>query len=158
MGFFDKNKQDDKQKAPVSPVPKSPMPSPGGKTSTIAEGAVCEGVTRAENDIYISGIVRGELHCKAQIVVEQSGLVEAQVSCQSIVVKGAVKGDVKADDHVTIAASGKLTGDITAKVFTNQPGGFFEGYSHMMQDDPARPKGGAPDSKTTEESGKPKKK
>ena len=103
------------------------------------------GQIRSDEDMLVSGRIRGEIDCAKMIIVASGGSVEGSIRCKSIVISGSVEGDVVAEERVTIEASGRLRGDITTKILTHQPGGFFEGYSHMVEHPkPAPPKPAPP--------------
>lgn len=105
------------------------------KGTVIGPGLLLEGKLESDEDVWIAGRIKGEVHCKRKVIVARSGHIEASIHCASIVVFGEVVGNVVADEHVIIESSGRLIGDITTKLLTNQPGGFFEGYSKMMDEE-----------------------
>ena len=115
--------------------PSRPPANPGnpGVVSRIGAQTLIEGTLRCQEEIFIDGTVKGELDCRSRVVITESGRVEGQIRCSSIVLSGQVTGDVKATDSVIIEATGRMVGDITTRKLTHQPGGFFEGYSHMTE-------------------------
>ena len=110
-------------KAPATSV----APTVVGKTAAI------EGIIRSEKEVLICGKLKGELACEQGVTVAHGGLVEGQISCATAVISGEVRGNIVARDQVTIESTGRLKGDITTKTLIHQPGGFFEGYSHMVE-------------------------
>jgi len=148
MGFFDSRGNTAKPEAKtvqserVVARPTTASSSPV-KGTLVGPHMVFEGVTRGREDLTVEGTIKGQLNCEKHVLVGQSGVVEAKVICHSITIRGQVIGNVEAADRITIEETGRLTGDITAKVFINQPGGFFEGYSHMLK--------GAPEPKKNKE-------
>jgi cytoskeletal protein CcmA (bactofilin family) len=105
------------------------------KGTVIGPGLVLEGKLESDEDVWIAGRIKGEVHCKRKVIVAKGGHIEASVHCSSIVIFGEVVGNVVAKEHVIIESSGRLIGDICTKLLTNQPGGFFEGYSKMMDEE-----------------------
>ncbi len=103
-----------------------------GDSTIVGPNIVIEGKLDSKEDIWIAGQIKGELDCESRIVVAASGRIQGSIKCQSIAIYGEVEGNIDAAEEITVEASGKLIGDIKTKVFTNQPGGFFEGYSHML--------------------------
>ena len=103
------------------------------KPATIlGETLVVEGTITSARDMLIAGRVKGNLTCQGRVVISETGYVEGKIECKSIVIIGQVKGDINALEEITIESTGKLVGDISSKILTNHPGGFFEGYSHMI--------------------------
>lgn len=135
MGLFDKNKGQVKNEIDYQPAvtmtPKSDQKGDNMGT-IIGPGLEIVGHLNAEENVYIAGKIKGEVSCRRMVTVAAGGHVEGKVICQSVTVFGSIHGDVEASDHINIEKSGKLIGDIRTKIFTNQPGGFFEGYSHMV--------------------------
>lgn len=132
-----------KDKRPTSaPAPAAAAPAPAagiGRTPThIGQTVVIDGGISSEQDMLIAGVVVGEIKCREQIVVAATGKVEGRIQCRSIIITGEVLGNIDASEQITIESSGRLSGDIRTKTLTNQPGGFFEGYSHMIEDRPAQ--------------------
>ncbi|MCB1042194.1 MAG: polymer-forming cytoskeletal protein [Acidobacteria bacterium] len=139
MGFFDskpKEKTDDRpQAAPMVTRPVEPRkPSSSGSTR-IGPQMTIDGLAEGNEDLVIDGTVKGKVVCQGLVTVGKTGVIRADVTCNSITIEGDVFGNIVADSSVTIESTGRLTGDITAKTFINQPGGFFEGYSHMLTDE-----------------------
>ena len=60
----------------------------------------------------IEGEFSGEIRCRDQVTVLQSGTVEASIQARSLTIEGAVVGDVSATREVVIARSGRLHGDV----------------------------------------------
>ena len=118
----------------------TPTRSSRGSVTSIGPEIVIEGKVIAKEDILISGVVKGSLESTASITVATSGKIEGEVACASIHISGEVVGDVNASEQIVIESSGRLTGDTTTRTFANRPGGFFEGYSHMLQDGPSKGK------------------
>lgn len=69
--------------------------------SHIAEGTVMEGDIDCEDELLISGTVKGNIRCRKKLVVTQNGKVFGSVCCQAVTVMGIIEG--------TIHCSGLLT-------------------------------------------------
>ncbi|CAM2068079.1 Polymer-forming cytoskeletal protein [Sulfidibacter corallicola] len=128
MGWLDKRRNG---KHEVRVQPEIPSKSKGEGT-IVGPNLIIEGKLDSKEDIWIAGQIKGELDCASRIVVAANGRIQGRIKCQSIAIFGEVEGNIDAAEEITVEATGKLIGDIKTKVFTNQPGGFFEGYSHML--------------------------
>jgi len=150
-GSSKKSKQNDGLPS-ISPSVIQPSGTSGDAPTVIAQGVVVTGRVDSEGDVMIAGRIEGEINCKQQIIVAETGVIKGRVDCQSTIILGTVEGDIHAQDQLTIEETGKLIGDITTKTFNNRPGGFFEGYSHMAKDKPAKggERGGKPQHKPQE--------
>lgn len=98
----------------------------------IGEGFVLKGDIVAEKGMRVDGTIIGQINSQALVHVGPKGRIEGNICCNTIIIEGEVCGNVEATTSITLEATGKLVGDTTTKEFTNRPGGFFEGYSHMM--------------------------
>ncbi len=101
--------------------------------SLVSENVRIEGELGGEENILINGRVFGSIKLNGDIVVGQSGVVEADIEGNTIVIQGTVKGNVKALNHLEIQATGKMIGDITAKSIDIKEGSTFEGRSRMLK-------------------------
>ncbi len=107
-----------------------------GSTTRIGANMTIDGETKGNEDLHVDGTVKGQITCTSHVTVGRSGIIKANVRCGSISIQGEVQGNIESDGMVTIESSGRLIGDITSRTFVNEPGGFFEGYSHMVKDKP----------------------
>ena len=105
----------------------------GASMSLVSENVRIEGELGGEENILINGRVLGSIKLNGDIVVGQSGVVEADIEGNTIVIQGTVKGNVKALNHLEIQATGKMIGDITAKSIDIKEGSTFEGRSRMLK-------------------------
>ncbi len=112
----------------------------GASMSLVSENISIEGELIGEENILINGRVTGAIRLKGDVVVGQSGVVEADVEADTVVIQGTVKGNVTARNHLEIQATGKMIGDITARSIDIKEGSAFEGRSRMIKsgrDEPA---------------------
>jgi len=139
MGFFggkkpETNTPEVAKPAKVARKQIEPNGEPAKDSSYLASGLVLEGQLTGAIPLHIDGTFSGTIDCPTRICVGNQGKVEAEIHCRSIVIEGEVHGNIKATESIRIEASGVLKGDIWTKTFINQPGGFFEGYSHMKNE------------------------
>lgn len=87
------------------------------------------GTLRASGSIRIDGQVNGEIVSKGDVIVGESGRVEATVEGRNIVVAGTIHGNVGASGRLEIAATGKLYGDLSASSLVIDEGAVFHGTS-----------------------------
>jgi cytoskeletal protein CcmA (bactofilin family) len=105
----------------------------GASMSLVSENIRIEGDLGGEENILINGRVLGSIKLNGDIVVGQSGVVEADIEGNTIVIQGTVKGNVTARNHLEIQATGKMIGDISARSIDIKEGSTFEGRSRMIK-------------------------
>ncbi|MCW5835886.1 MAG: polymer-forming cytoskeletal protein, partial [Labilithrix sp.] len=98
-------------------------------TSTvIGRASFIRGRVSGDGDLEIAGRVEGEVAVNGDVVVDTSGLVAANVSAARIVVRGAVKGDLVAEQVLLIEAGARVVGDLRAPRVAIAPGGLVRGH------------------------------
>jgi len=98
----------------------------------LGEGLVVEGNLASREDVIVYGTPRGKLQSNEQVTVGSGGVVEADVTAQSVSVAGHLTGDVTAVDRVDIQPGGRLVGDVQAARLTIADGASFKGNVDMQ--------------------------
>ncbi len=114
------------------------------KTSTvIGRSSFVNGRVSGAGDLEIAGRVEGDVTVTGEVVVDPTGLVDANISATRIVVRGAVKGDLVADETLHIEAGAKVVGDLRAPRIAIAPGGLVRGHVQTGSGGAARPRAAA---------------
>jgi cytoskeletal protein CcmA (bactofilin family) len=122
---------------------------PIGTNSVLSKKVKMEGDIHGEEDLRVEGHFKGTIKVTGDIFVGQSGVVEADVEADNIVIQGKVTGNVMARKQLEIQSSGQLLGDCRAKSIDIREGAIFEGRSSMLKPPAAPPATGAkPDTAT----------
>ena len=118
---------------PAEPAPVSSARSVGldGGETVLAAGASVEGMLRSDNSIRIAGSVQGEVESKQNVTVEEGARVMARIVAEQVTVLGEVNGSIECTGRVEIAASGRVTGEVSAGTLAIREGAFFEGHLKM---------------------------
>lgn len=141
------NESETEQQAPTPSepavrVPKQPVVSPpppsapaqrrseGGYT-VIGKGITIKGELSGEEDVKIEGRVEGKIHLGKNLLVGQTGVIEADVEAENINIGGTVTGNISAQNRVEIVASGTMIGDIRAPRVIVAEGAHFKGNVDM---------------------------
>ena len=97
----------------------------------IGSGLMVEGEITSDEDVVVTGTVRGKLSVEGAVTVDAGALVEADISAGSLQVGGSVTGNVAAGDRVDLLAGGRLVGDVKASRLTIADGASFKGNVDM---------------------------
>lgn len=108
-------------------VPRSTSSAP----TVFGKDAVVKGELKSDADMLIEGRVEGQIHGGKEVIIGESGDVEALVRAQVVTVRGKVKGDCEADKKVEITATGTVCGNISAPAIVIAEGATFRGASKM---------------------------
>ena len=102
-------------------------------TALIHEGCEVEGTLAVENSLRIQGEFRGRMKAGKTVTVDERASVTGDIQARSVIICGAVVGDVTASREVVIRATGRLHGDVKAPSFEVERGAFFNGRTEMYR-------------------------
>jgi len=122
-----------------------------GKTSLLSKKVKFEGNIQGDEDLRVEGHFKGTIKVVGDFFVGQSGVVEAEVEADNVVIQGQVTGNVLARKQLEIQSSGQLLGDCQAKSIDIREGAIFEGRSSMLRSS-ASPAGSTAASSTSAQS------
>jgi len=117
-----------------------------GTTSLLSKEVKIEGDIQGNEDLQVDGQFKGSVKIAGNIFVGLTGIVEADVEADNIVVQGQITGNVLARKQLQIQSSGKLLGDCMAQTIDIKEGALFEGHSKMIRSSVA-PAGAKPGGK-----------
>jgi len=97
----------------------------------IGHGTALEGKLECEAGIRIEGEFRGEIACKGDVIVGESGIARSTIEARDVTVAGKVYGEVKTSGRLTVTASGEIHGNIDAGTLVIQDGAVLNGLCLM---------------------------
>jgi cytoskeletal protein CcmA (bactofilin family) len=109
-----------------------------------AEGAfinsfIGEG-TRFEGNLSLTGLLRidgdflGTIRTEGKVLIGKSGRVEGSVSARTVVVGGAVKGDISCTEKLVILSSGLMLGNVRSPRLIVEEGVIVNGECRISGD------------------------
>jgi cytoskeletal protein CcmA (bactofilin family) len=116
--------------APSNPPMESAATAHG--SSVIGPRLVFRGKLTAEEDLLIQGRVEGSIHHSGtNLTIGAQGEVKADIVARKVVIQGAVQGDVRASDSITVEASARVQGNLFAARVAIKEGAQFKGAIDM---------------------------
>lgn len=103
----------------------------GEVNAYLGKGSRVTGKLNFEGTVRVDGQVEGEIAAQDTLIVGEGAIINAQISGNSVVIKGRVTGDITARKRVEIRAPGKLFGNVTTPSLIIQEGVIFEGHCSM---------------------------
>jgi cytoskeletal protein CcmA (bactofilin family) len=100
--------------------------SAGLTVNLLSSGTLFEGKIQTESDIRIDGIFKGQLSCKARLIIGPSGQFEGDCQCLNAVVEGNFQGRMKVLETLEVRENGKVRGEIQTKKLVVQSGAVFD--------------------------------
>jgi cytoskeletal protein CcmA (bactofilin family) len=101
--------------------------------SLLSKNVRIEGEIQGPENLHVEGYLKGTVELSGDIFIGNTGVVEADVEAENIVIQGKVNGNVKAHRQLEIHPTGKLIGDCTAASIDIKEGAVFEGRSNMIR-------------------------
>ena len=114
-----------------------------GSTSMLSKEVKLEGEIQGSENLQVEGRFKGTIKLAGDLYVGPTGVVDADIEADNVVVHGQINGNVLARKQLQIQASGKLVGDCTAQSIDIKEGALFEGRSKMIRPS-ASPAGSSP--------------
>ena len=114
-----------------------------GSTSMLSKEVKIEGEIQGSENLQVEGRFKGTIKLAGDLFVGPTGVVDADIEADNVVVQGQLNGNVLARKQLQIHSSGKLVGDCTAQSIDIKEGALFEGRSKMIRPS-ASPAGGSP--------------
>jgi len=82
-------------------------------TAWIGQGVVIEGRITSAQDLRVDGKVEGEIEVGDHgLIIGAAAAIKANLVARSIVISGAVTGNVTATERIDLHPAGSITGDI----------------------------------------------
>lgn len=109
----------------------SQSPNPDKVNTLIGKDTLFQGTITATGTIRVDGEFNGEIKTKGDLVIGETGKLEATVEANNILLAGYLKGNIHAAGKVDLAPSGKLYGDMKVKNLMIEEGAIFKGNCSM---------------------------
>jgi cytoskeletal protein CcmA (bactofilin family) len=97
-------------------------------TAWIGQGVVIEGKISSAQDLRIDGTVEGTIEVgQHALIVGDSAIIRANLVAKTIVISGAVTGNVTATETIELQPSASVEGDVTARSLVMADGALIKG-------------------------------
>ena len=97
----------------------------------IGRGIRVDGEMTCEEDLIVDGRVSGQVTVRDNVIVTQTGVIEADIELSNIEISGRVEGNITARHKVEIAPGGQAVGDVKAQRILISDGAVFKGNVDM---------------------------
>jgi cytoskeletal protein CcmA (bactofilin family) len=115
----------------VGPAPVDSKPT-DKLVMDLGKSVVIKGELSGSEDLTLYGQMEGSIKLPDHtLTIGPHADIKAQVSARSVVIMGAVTGNVTAGEKVEIGATGSVTGDISSPRLAIADGGCFRGRVEM---------------------------
>ncbi len=114
---------------PASPPPSSS--NAGGLTAFIDQGSSFEGKLSFKDTVRIDGCFNGEIASENTLIVGETGEVHADITSKSVMISGAVVGDVHASRQLVLHKTARLMGNVETGSLIVEAGAVVNGQIAM---------------------------
>lgn len=101
-------------------------------STIIGEDYTFTGELRGTSVIRIEGKIVGDVNVESGVVLGEKGIIEGNITSQSVIIYGTVNGNVKTT-QLEIKKSGYVSGDITTDSLEIELGAKYNGKLSMQQ-------------------------
>jgi cytoskeletal protein CcmA (bactofilin family) len=101
-------------------------------TTAIGPTIVIKGKLKVDEDLIVKGRIEAEITSSKALLIENSGIVKANVRVKSARISGVLVGNIIAEDKVEIAPDGRVVGDLMAPRIVISDGAAFRGRIDMQ--------------------------
>lgn len=126
----------------AAPAAPGLAPPSAATPTTIGPGIKLKGELQGEGALTILGEFEGDIVLDGALHVGPSARVDANISATTVVIGGAVRGNLTAETRVDILPTGSLTGTVKSGSFAAADGATVKGeiWVERPAESPARPK------------------
>lgn len=84
-----------------------------------------------QESLRIDGVLKGKVLNGQNLIIGETGEVDADIVVRNISINGRVKGNVTAKDRAEIFANGRFSGKLVTPKLVIEEGAFFQGTCQM---------------------------
>ncbi|MEQ8280168.1 MAG: polymer-forming cytoskeletal protein [Deltaproteobacteria bacterium] len=97
----------------------------------IGKGIRIKGELSGTGELVVAGEIDGRIDLSDHLKVDESGVVNAEISAKQLTVFGKASGDMTANEKIEVKASATVIGDVKTPSIMIEDGATFRGNVHM---------------------------
>ena len=103
----------------------------GQFVNIIGQGTRLNGDITFEEDVLIDGRVEGKIEVKGRLVLGENAQVIADAVAREMEIRGQVKGNISCTEHLRLAPTARLVGDVQCGLLSVEEGATLQGKITM---------------------------
>jgi cytoskeletal protein CcmA (bactofilin family) len=112
-------------------APKTTTSDATNALNSLVKGTTVEGSIYSESDIRVDGTIKGNLTCKAKVIVGPTGVIDGEVKCQNAMIEGKMFGKLRVTELLSVKETAEIVGDVVTGKLLVQPGAVFNVTCNM---------------------------
>lgn len=105
----------------------------GKVRSALGEGTIVNGKLSFDAPVRIDGRLKGEIFSSKALIVGASGEIDANITVASLIVRGSVKGTIKATERIELLSGAELEGQVQTPILVVAEGSRFNGHCRVAR-------------------------
>lgn len=85
------------------------------------------GEVSSDEELQVEGELEGQLTLKNKLTIGPTSKVNANIKANEVVIFGTVKGNVEAENRISLRAGASIVGDIKTAGIVIEDGAYFKG-------------------------------
>lgn len=81
-------------------------------------------------------MLKGTINISGKLVVDESGVIEGNITCKSAMISGKIDGKIVVDELLELKHSANIHGDIVTAKISIEEGAIFTGTCNMDSKEP----------------------
>jgi len=118
-------------KATTAPAPAVSSP----KSTVLGKSVKIVGNVSSDEAVYIGGELEGTLVLQGNLTVGPDSKIKANIKARDVEVFGSVRGNIEAEDRISLRPGASLTGDIKTAGIIIDDGAYFKGGIDICRTD-----------------------
>jgi len=102
--------------------------------SIISNGVKIDGNLFSEGNVRVDGVIYGNVSVNGNLTVGDGSEIQGEIKAKNITMSGKVLGKITAYEKLKLEPKAVLKGDLITRFLVIDEGAYFEGYSHMNND------------------------
>jgi len=124
---------------PGNPAPAAAAGDISQRATVFGKSMKIIGEIFSEEDLYVDGELEGTLELRNRLTIGPSGKATANIRAKEVVVFGTVRGNVEAEDRISLRAGASIVGDIKTAGIVIEDGAYFKGGIDISRVEPVAP-------------------
>ena len=101
--------------------------------TVIASDSRFKGTITCREQIFIAGIVEGDIDCGGIVWIGKKGKIFGNIYARKVIVEGEINGNIESAEYVELKSEGRLIGNLNAAKIRMAPGCYFDGEVTMQR-------------------------
>jgi len=124
--------QSNSNNTPIVTSNSNSSPTVFGKTMRIV------GEVTSDEELQLDGELEGKLNLKGKLTIGPTSKVNANIKAKEVVIYGTVKGNVEAENRISLRTGASIVGDIKTAGIVIEDGAYFKGGIDISRVEPQK--------------------